>query len=195
MAFVDGENLTLRGQSLAQKRSLDLKEGPYWRKDVFIWVPEVTADTRWIGVDLHLHLATKPLRAHYYTSVQGDNTAIQEVREALHRLRFAPKVIQKMSSQRSSKGVDISLATDMLVNAFQGNYDVALLYAGDGDYVPLVEELKRMGKVVYLVFFAHEGLSNDLRLACDHFVDLTHSFSYGWGGTRIETVGPSESLD
>ena len=39
-----------------------------------------------------------------------------------------------------AKGVDIALTTDMLSNAFLGNYDVAVLVAGDGDYVPLVEQ-------------------------------------------------------
>src|SRR4051794_12186407 len=45
-----------------------------------------------------------------------------------------------------AKGVDISLTKDMLVQAFLGNYDIAVLVAADGDYLPVVEEVKRLGK-------------------------------------------------
>ena len=34
---------------------------------------------------------------------------------------------------RRSKGVDIILTKDMLSHAFPGNFDAALLVAGDGD--------------------------------------------------------------
>jgi len=47
----------------------------------------------------------------------------------------------------------------MLSHAFLNNYDVATLIAGDADYVPLVEEVKRLGKVVYVLFFVSNGLS------------------------------------
>ena len=39
---------------------------------------------------------------------------------------------------------------------------VAVLVAGDGDYVPLITEVKRLGKVVYVVFFNDYGLSTEL---------------------------------
>ena len=38
--------------------------------------------------------------------------------------------------------------------------------------MPLVNEVKRLGKVVHVLFFENEGLSDDLRLASD----------YLWGG-------------
>jgi len=40
----------------------------------------------------------------------------------------------------------------MLSNAIDNNYEVAVLVAGDADYVPLVEEVKRRGKMVILCF-------------------------------------------
>jgi hypothetical protein len=39
MLFVDGENFTIRGQELADKRSIVLTEGRYYCKDTFLWVP------------------------------------------------------------------------------------------------------------------------------------------------------------
>ena len=67
----------------------------------------------------------------------------------------------------------------MLSHAFLDNYPMAVLVAGDGDYVPLVEEVKRLGKIVYVCFFGN-GLSPDLKLACDGFHDVTESFLANW---------------
>ena len=36
---------------------------------------------------------------------------------------------------------------------FRGNHDGMILVAGDGDYVPLAEEVKRLGKLVMVQFF------------------------------------------
>jgi uncharacterized LabA/DUF88 family protein len=68
----------------------------------------------------------------------------------------------------------------MLSHCFLGNYDVAVLFAGDGDYVPLVNEVKRMGKVVYLAFFEQRCLSDKLALAADITFDLETRFLKQW---------------
>jgi uncharacterized LabA/DUF88 family protein len=60
----------------------------------------------------------------------------------------------------------------MLVNAFNQNFDVALLIAGDEDYVELVNEVKRYGPVVNGAFL-ERGLSDNLRYALDCFQLIT----------------------
>ncbi len=64
----------------------------------------------------------------------GDQSAIDSVKESLWNLCFQPEVFKKAKQQEKSKGVDIALAKDFLGNAFRHNYDVAFLFAGDGDY-------------------------------------------------------------
>ena len=76
--------------------------------------------------------------------------------------------------------MDIALTKDMLSHAFLGNYGVAVLVAGDGDYVPLIGEVKRLGKRVHLVFFEGEGLNPKLKLASDEFLDVTRQFLERW---------------
>lgn len=49
---------------------------------------------------------------------------------------------------RTEKGVDVKLASHMLVFGFDNQYDVAVLVSGDGDFAPVVEEVQRLGKVV-----------------------------------------------
>lgn len=116
-------------------------------------------------------------RATYYTGVP--HSAVDETTERLLKIGFLPKVFVK-ARNRASKAVDIALATDMLTHAFRGNFDVAVLLAGDGDYLPLVQEVQRLGKRVHVAFFAEVGLSDDLRKSADDFLDITYSFLQGW---------------
>jgi uncharacterized LabA/DUF88 family protein len=103
------------------------------------------------------------------------------VEESLWRLGFTPKVFKKQK-ERKSKGVDISLTTDMLTHAFQNHFDVAILMAGDGDYGPLVGRVKSLGKLLWVWFFGDEkdGLSPALRRSSDVMLPLDAHFSENW---------------
>ena len=57
------------------------------------------------------------------------------VRQALRSHGFHPEVLKTIRPQEKAKGMDIALAKDFLSHAFLNNYDVAVLIAGDGDYV------------------------------------------------------------
>lgn len=183
MLFVDGENLTFRGQTKASETSLRLQEGGYFQKDSFLWM----ANARPVSLpeDPMGFVATLEqlgLRGYYYTSVVGDDEKLKGVEECLWRIGFTPKVFKKDSQVRRSKGVDIALCTDMLTHAFQNHFEVAVLLAGDADYVPLVNQVKSLGKLVYLWFFSDQksGLGPRLRLASDGFISLDNQFAKSW---------------
>jgi uncharacterized LabA/DUF88 family protein len=182
MLFVDGENFAIRGRAVADKEGVSLSAGDYYVKDVFLWLPNVRPRVTLIQSDSVAQLQTQGLRAYYYTSMIGAHDEIDKVREQIWRIGFQPEVFKRPSGERKAKGVDIALTKDMLSNAFQDNYDVAVLVAGDGDYVPLVEEVKRLGKLVYLMFLDHPaaGFSTPLRLASDEFYDLRSFFCFKW---------------
>ena len=178
MMFIDGENFTIRAQKVAASKSVALIEGKNYMKDVFVWMPGIRGtQTLTTG---HVQLQPHAIRSHYYTSVIADDVKYMEVREKLRELGFTPQVFRKKKKEEKAKGVDIALTKDMLTNAFFNNYDVAVLIAGDGDYIPLVEEVKRFGKIVYLTFFKAEGLNPDLRLVADYHFDMEPLFSEQW---------------
>ena len=68
----------------------------------------------------------------------------------------------------------------MLSHAYQGQDDIAVLLAGDADYVPLVEAVKRTGKMVAISFFANYGIHESLKLASDDFFDVSEWFTDQW---------------
>jgi len=170
MLFVDGENFTIRAERHAANTGLNLQEGPYYSPDSFVWMPRYKGYTNIYGSDVPWELQPRAIRANYYASVWGDAPKVFSVREALWNLGFQPKVFKKIRRDEKAKGVDIRLTTDLLVGAYRDIYDVAVLITGDGDYVPLVEEVKGLGKLVYVAFIKDKptaGLSSELCLASD----------------------------
>ncbi len=177
MIFVDGENLTLQAQRIAKANGVELLEGKYLQRDTLFWIPPMTAEnpfTTAFHPCLRIPYPTENrcIRAHYYTAVKGNEEKAHKTRLALRNLHFEPEVFTKIHGK--SKGVDIKLARDVLCHAFRDNYDLAVLVAGDGDYVPLVDEMKRLGRIVCVYFFdgPGSGLSEALRLSADFFQGL-----------------------
>jgi uncharacterized LabA/DUF88 family protein len=67
------------------------------------------------------------------------------------------------------KGDDINLALDMLNDAWKDKYDKAILFSGDGDFVPLLKYVKNKNKKVEVVSF-DKLASRDLIHKSDKFL-------------------------
>jgi hypothetical protein len=192
MLFVDGENLTIRGQALAKSNNVPLAEGPYYRKDSFIWFPN-NGPTRLLDKIGDVPAGTIPIRTYYFASATGADNEIRAMHDELWSLGLHPGVFKKERKQDKAKGVDISMATEMLTHAFTDNYDAAILFAGDGDYVPLVQQIKRLGKIVCVAFFGSEGLSRDLLVEADVFIPIDRIFLEVWFDWSLVPSSESES--
>jgi uncharacterized LabA/DUF88 family protein len=188
MLFVDGENFAIRALEVAQRRGITLIEGDYYKKDVFAWFPEFPATLNFTEVpSTPIQLQTHAIRAHYYTSLIGDDLALGSVRKTLRARGFHPEVFKKTKGQLKAKGVDISLSKDFLSHAFFNNYEVAVLISGDGDYVPLINEVKRLGKIVYVFSFSNSGLNPELELVSDRYFEMEPFFYDCWNAYSTKT--------
>ena len=97
-----------------------------YMKDVYVWSEHLKKINNF-----------EIIRKYYYTSVKGDSNKIEIIEDDLKNIEIeAPRVFKK-TKDKGSKRVDISLATDMLTHAHRKNYNIAVLVAGDEDYVPL----------------------------------------------------------
>jgi len=146
--FVDGENLYY-----SQKRQ-DIEVD-------YLKLKEILAGRR------------RLIRPYYYgtsTSDMGQERFFNLLRRAGYEVKVLP--LAEYEGKKFEKGVDIMLVTDMLVFAHREVYDVAVLVAGDGDYVYAVKALKEMGKRVEVAFF-NDSCSRELRLSADRTVSLT----------------------
>ena len=70
------------------------------------------------------------------------------------------------------KGIDVQLATDMITHSFRSNYDVAVLVAGDNDFVGALQAVKDNGKHVEVALFGKEGTSYQLRRVADKVITI-----------------------
>ncbi|MBM4437711.1 MAG: NYN domain-containing protein [Actinobacteria bacterium] len=59
--------------------------------------------------------------------------------------------------QLIQKGLDVQIAIDVLDYAHQNRFDVAVLIAGDADFVPLVRRITSLGKQTLVAYFTFEG--------------------------------------
>jgi uncharacterized LabA/DUF88 family protein len=172
MIFADGENLVLRYQAM-------VKEGWVPRDDMF-HVPDAVV---WHTTFSHLVRLDEVLRATYYTYVVGDDDHVQAIREQIRKLTFSahrnsrlprtvmPKVFKKSRRNAKGKGVDIEMTVDVLSHVHSNNVDTVLLLSGDGDYIPLIREVQRCGKSVYVSAFS-DGLNPELPILADSFYCL-----------------------
>lgn len=187
MLFVDGENFTIRGQECAERNGFTLPVGAWHHPDVYLWVPPFLGREILPGFQANPHLLdSRAQRSFYYTSVPGDSSRIDAARQALWEIGFNPMVFHKPRN-RKAKSVDIMLTKDMLSNAFLDNYDAAILVTGDADYLPVVEEVKRLGKTVTIAAIVGSGawVSSELRLHADGFYPMDEHFC---------SIGESKSL-
>ena len=110
-----------------------------------------------------------PFRLYCYGSYRGsERESFKAFKELVKNLVDAEvRLVERGRSERE-KGVDIMLATDMLVHAVWNHYDVAFLVSGDADFEPLVRRVKDLGKKVYVRFFEF-ATSDKLKDASDNF--------------------------
>jgi len=53
------------------------------------------------------------------------------------------------------KGVDLLIGIDMITKAYENQFDIAILLAGDSDFLELVEAVKHIGPRVIGAYFEH----------------------------------------
>lgn len=53
------------------------------------------------------------------------------------------------------KGVDVKIAVDLLVGAYDNLYDVAILISSDTDLIPAIKKIRHLGKELEYIGFSH----------------------------------------
>jgi uncharacterized LabA/DUF88 family protein len=122
----------------------------------------------------------KIIRSYYYDGIYSQEDARKSAEymdKREKKISFIKNFIGRGITPRLStlkfrgdkpiqKGVDVRIATDMLMLAARNAYDVAILVSGDEDLVEVVREIKYLGKRVEIVAF-RKGVSENLELEAD----------------------------
>jgi len=67
----------------------------------------------------------------------------------------------------------------MITHSFKNNYDVAVLVAGDNDFVGALQSVKDNGKNVEVALFGKERTSYRLRMVADRVITINSKFLKG----------------
>ena len=147
-------------------------------------------------------------RAIYVTACSGDEDKVHAARSLLRRHKFEPVVIPEMKAQAARrarkladdaiiekpKGCDIALATRMVSDAAAGLFDACALFTSDADFLPAIEAVRRLGKVVWVYGFSDAiGGRSPFQYVPDRFVDLAVLWGHMAGNHRgkiREVFGP-----
>ena len=54
------------------------------------------------------------------------------------------------------KGVDVLMAVDLLVGAYENTYDTAILISSDTDLIPAIDKVRSMKKKIEYIGFSHK---------------------------------------
>jgi len=124
------------------------------------------------------------VRAYFYTALfrkEDDENLHMSQQKFLTYLMEVPYMqimpgrLERRGEELVEKGVDVRLAVDVVRFGAAGQYDVAILVTGDGDYAPAVEAIKDMGLNVTNAFFPYE-VSIHLKHVCDSFIPLDYEY-------------------
>lgn len=194
IVFVDGSNLL---RATGTKINADIRSDKPNEDAISLCTRIINGLRSRISKEVHFY-NPKTIRKYWFGSVQGNEEYAQYLSISLREKKFEPIIFRKRKGRE--KRVDIAIAREMLINAFNKNYDLALLVAGDEDYVDLVYDLKRLGIRVIGSFY-DVGLSIHLKLAVDYFHQLEISgmgikqFIDALGGVMPKTLPDKFSSD
>ncbi|MCC7681335.1 NYN domain-containing protein [Janthinobacterium sp. FW305-128] len=196
IGFVDGENMIFRFQDMVKDGAIKNKDVVH-EENLLVWHPKITEE---FFADF--------ARISYYQTFVGDHNALDNARKKICETSYTyaesdkikgtgylqPRVFKKEGRTAKSKSVDINLTVDMMRHSYDRNFDTLLIIGGDGDYLPLIEEVARHGKQVWLAAFS-KGLSPLLKYSADQFIDLDKIFFRQPAKPRVlrKPVAPSKN--
>ena len=106
-----------------------------------------------------------PNYASFYNWLKGiKNAPYLEVIEGSQVARRTNKEVEidihnQTTFTTVEKGTDVNIAVNMISKAYTNAYDVAVLISGDTDYVPVIQQLNNIGKVVVLATLRNQNVN------------------------------------
>ena len=73
-----------------------------------------------------------------------------------HNIRYKLGYLLKNNGKYHEKGVDVQMAVDILVTAYENIADHIIIVSSDTDLIPAINKAQRLGKTVEYVGFSHQ---------------------------------------
>ena len=138
-----------------------------------------------------LYLPNDLVRVYYYNAPVDqtkESARYKEQQSFFYQMRRVPYLELKLGRlvyrnwptvPPYEKGVDVQMATDMLVHGSRGTYDELILVSGDTDFSDALQAIKDMGRHVQVALFPPDWSSQKLRDVADRVIPITPDFLKG----------------
>jgi uncharacterized LabA/DUF88 family protein len=145
--FIDGSNFYFKMKSLGVKR---LKKYGY-----YALCKDLAGDRKIMTIGYYVGV----VRATF-SDVKGQKLRRAQI-DLFNHLRDQKVIVHKGYLMKNDgvyheKGVDVKIATDMLVGAYENLYDDAIIISSDTDLLPAMQKVKELKKNVEYVGFGHQ---------------------------------------
>jgi uncharacterized LabA/DUF88 family protein len=174
VVLIDGENQCTRYEECIRNGREPASSVIHYKNN-FIWAPGM----------LHVYDTMEVLRVSYYNTFIGDAVALEKLNNSISEVRYdfsyeegcyrsgtiVPRIFKKENRSTKTKSVDINITIDALRSTYNDTIDRLILITGDGDYIPLIEEVMRQNVQVYVEALS-SGLNPNLKHKCDMFFSL-----------------------
>ncbi len=112
---------------------------------------------------------------HKFFTFLKKGLKFEVVKKELKRI----SIVDEFGESIQEKGnMDVEMTIDA-VHFFQ-NYDIAIFFTGDSDFLALVSYLRRRGKKVY-IFSSKNNISQELRTGADGYFEILDLGEHIWG--------------
>ena len=162
MAFIDGYNL----YAGLMKRAQFLRWCNYWKlSEQFLRSDEILSKVIYFTAkDEENRPKSKETRRRHERFIREQKAAGVEV--VFGRLKVYDTDWPRLDQRKQEKQTDINLALRMYMEAEAGNYDRAILVSADTDFIPVVKQVKDMGKeVIFDAEHLFDGYKDDPEFA------------------------------
>lgn len=169
VVLIDAENVLKSWQNYCREHNIEEKI------DYLKLVKKLSEETNLLrayfydGVPENIPLKKK----NFLAALQGKG--IQLRTKVLKTRQYACPKCDTQVSKQVQKGVDVSLATDILRHAWQQTCSVCIVVSGDEDYKDAIECVKDKGVKVWIAAFKN-NLSGEMRRTADRVILLDDIF-------------------
>lgn len=85
-----------------------------------------------------------------------------------HSVRYELGYLLKSGGKMHEKGVDVNIATDLLVAAYENTADHIIVISSDTDLIPAIKKAREQGKTVEYIGFKHMASKAMMRNCSTH---------------------------
>ncbi|AJF61033.1 TPA: NYN domain-containing protein [Candidatus Woesearchaeota archaeon] len=182
MVFIDASNILggwwtyCKQKGYTKTSGASKKEELMKKLDYAKLLKEITKDTHYIRGYFY-DAIPNPIgdkKQGFFDMLRGLGVTIvtKDLRYKKNECKHCKKVDTNIPYQ---KGVDVSLATDIMGLAFEKAYDIAIIVSGDNDFEDAINYIKKKGVRVWVVSFI-SALGDETMRSADKVIRLDDMF-------------------